>query len=85
MLDSSPVNFENVSIQEKKDFSNAKLSAGTNLIHELSNDIVLGDIEKDNTDNVEGLTKFYEGLSAIDLYSEDAANQIEELANEYGV
>ena len=87
-LTASKVNKSNLTYQEKKDFANNRIAAVGNLKEETNGNFGfydLWDIEEANADNVVGLTKFYEGISVLDLNAEDAAEQISELAEQHGI
>lgn len=88
ILDATAVDMSNATIGQQKAFAEARGNVGEYLTEESDGAIsesVLGDIESENADNVEGLTKFYEGLGNIDLTAEDASEQIAALAEQYGI
>ena len=74
---------DDLSYEEQQNLVNAAKSAQKNASEKVS--LNLSGINSQNADNVEGLTNFYEGLSNIDLHAEDATDQIQELAKQYGI
>lgn len=88
ILDATIVDMSNATIGQQKAFAEARGNIGEYLTEESDGAIsesVLGDIESENADNIEGLTKFYEGLGNIGLTAEDASEQIAALAEQYGI
>ena len=87
-LSNSDIKTEGYTVREQKQFADAKENAGDYLIKESGNTInfkELRDIEDENVDKLPGLTKFYEGISKIDMNSMDASKKIRQLAEEYEI
>ena len=80
-LGRSKVKTGNLTVQEQKDFANARAGL-SGISYYYANHIETDD---KNSENVSGLTSFYEGLASINLYSEEAGNQILELAKQYDI
>ena len=76
---------ENATQQELIDFSRSKDKLKESLDEKDFETSTLSEIEKENADNVSGLTDFYSGLQSIDFESAEAASKILELANSCGV
>ena len=74
----------NMTIAQQQQYANNKIEAGENLTSTGLNNFT-EIIQSQNKGNIEGLTAFYEGLAAINLSSEDAAQQIQDLADKYNI
>lgn len=80
-------NVENLSAQEIQRLANAKENVKEKS-KEAFNEVgapEIGQIEEENADNAKGLLGFFEGLNNIDLQSENAEQQLVDLAEQYNI
>lgn len=80
-------NVEDLSAQEIQRLANAKENVKEKS-KKAFNEVgapEIGQIEEENADNVEGLLGFFEGLNNIDLQSENAEQQLADLAEQYNI
>lgn len=81
------INTEGLSASEIQRLANAKENVKEKS-KEAFNEVgalEIGQIEKENADNAEGLLGFFEGLNNIDLQSENAEQQLADLAEQYNI
>ena len=80
------VNSDSATVWDKLTFSSRKQDAEEHLdSYDLAGTEQLSGLNEDNADNMAGLSKFYDGLAAIDLTAEDASQQVADLAEQYDV
>ena len=80
-------NVEDLSAQEIQRLANAKENVKEKS-KKAFNEVgapEIGQIEEENADNAEGLLGFFEGLNNIDLQSENAEQQLADLAEQYNI